>query len=386
MNSQIYCPKCEMKLAAEFDEANPYIQCGHCNAVLTRTVGTGPSKATYGRQLFITEEAPAHHDWDRSRLRDDSELIEPRLTFHRRRRSSYGWIIFGAVGLVALFVFMVVGQIQVRRSLLTNHNVRYGTPDESSSFRQLADSQFADLWDLAGVTITYEGAEGKTRMTFEDGVEPLHGLSLMHLAHDVKEIDLSGTQLADRHMHMLAERGEEITWLDLSDTELTDVGIIQLREFTKLHTLRLTNCQITDESMAIIVRFSKLQELSLWGTQISDEGLMEIGRLSGLTLLELGETDIGDRALGKINSIRTLQSLGLGSTLVTDDGLNHLVKLRDLTNLDLVDTSVSDEAIEHLSKLQGLGAVDLRRTKFSENGIRKLNTALPRTYVRHAQP
>jgi hypothetical protein len=75
----------------------------------------------------------------------------------------------------------------------------------------------------------------------------------------VVEVDLSGTKVSDPDLAGLKDRLKdlpEFTTLDLSETKVTDAGLIHLRGFAGLSRLRLAQTQITETGVAALVRDS----------------------------------------------------------------------------------------------------------------------------------
>lgn len=114
---------------------------------------------------------------------------------------------------------------------------------------------------------------------------------------------------------MGAAVGSEPTWLGrlLRDDSLVTVTYVGL-----------SNTDVTDTELAHLQELRQLQALWLANTKVTDVGLAHLQELSELA------------------------TLGLGNTRVTDAGLVYLQRLRQLKNLDLVGTKVTDEGVRRL--------------------------------------
>ncbi|HYH56143.1 MAG TPA: hypothetical protein VD772_05990, partial [Anseongella sp.] len=88
--------------------------------------------------------------------------------------------------------------------------------------------------------------------------------------------------------------------------------------------------------------------LELGNTQISDEGLAAIGQLPNLTRLHLEHTAVGDAGLAALASCKNLRFLNLFGTGVTDAGLEHLQRIPSLREVHLYQTGVSPAAVRQL--------------------------------------
>jgi Leucine-rich repeat (LRR) protein len=94
--------------------------------------------------------------------------------------------------------------------------------------------------------------------------------------------------------------------------------------------------------------------LELSETQVSDADLANVAELTNLTTLHLGETQITDHGLVHLQRLANLRELWLDDTQVTHAGLDHLKNLVGLTNLRLSGASITDAGLKHLSGLTGL--------------------------------
>jgi len=117
-----------------------------------------------------------------------------------------------------------------------------------------------------------------------------------------------------------------------------------------------------------------LHVLDMSRTQLNDLGLTHLSHLETLRVLELAYTPIGDAGLAFLARLDKLQSLGLTATSVTSDGLIHLSALTDLKELWLNGTSIDDSATEHLTQLKGLKLLGLSGTKFTDSGLAALSS------------
>ncbi len=94
----------------------------------------------------------------------------------------------------------------------------------------------------------------------------------------------------------------------------------------------------------------QLTWLSLANTKVSDAGLAPLAGLPNLTRLHLEKTGIGDAGLVYLKSLKNLQYLNLYSTKVTDAGLAHLKGLKNIEKLFLWRTKVTAAGAETLKE------------------------------------
>ena len=64
--------------------------------------------------------------------------------------------------------------------------------------------------------------------------------------------------------------------LDLSNTQITDAGLVHLKELTKLEELYLVGTNVTDDGLVHLKEMNNLQKLSLKFTKVTDAGIAEL--------------------------------------------------------------------------------------------------------------
>ena len=68
-----------------------------------------------------------------------------------------------------------------------------------------------------------------------------------------------------------------LRWLDLGDTRVTDAGVKELSKLRNLQFLNLPhNADVTDAGLMAIRELVNLERLSLSRTRITDKGLKEL--------------------------------------------------------------------------------------------------------------
>jgi hypothetical protein len=150
-----------------------------------------------------------------------------------------------------------------------------------------------------------------------------------------------------------------LTYLDLSGTEITDSGLESLRALTALEYLSLRDNDITDGGLGNLKGMTSLGELDLSNTQVTDSGLEHLEELANL------------------------ERLILDGTQITDAGLEHLERLTNLTYLDLRRTQVTDAGLEHLKALTNLVCLKIADTPVTREGVKKLQEALPQCEINY---
>ena len=127
----------------------------------------------------------------------------------------------------------------------------------------------------------------------------------------------------------------------------------------------LADGKITDDNLIPLKSLPQLAQLNLRGREITNVGLVHLKDLKGLIRLHLEKTKITDDGLVSLTGLENLEYLNLYGTEVTDAGLKHLEGLKKLRKLYLWQTKVSDAGVAALKaaipELQIIRGVDLTK-------------------------
>lgn len=195
-------------------------------------------------------------------------------------------------------------------------------------------------------------------------------------------LDLRGSQsLTDRGLLQLTDLTRlEVAKLDNCHA-LVGKGLLALQGSHSLHTLSLANCRrLTDEAVVHIAHLQSLEALSLDGCRcVTDCSLAALADLYGIRKLGLSQCDlITDAGLEQLSNLEALEELSLGwCRQITDRGIDALTlqpnRASVLRILRLARCPVTDQGIGHLARLVALEELDL-------NGCSRVgSTALGRT-------
>lgn len=135
---------------------------------------------------------------------------------------------------------------------------------------------------------------------------------------------------------------------DLSFLRVDDSQVAMLVLLNGIRDLDLTGTDITDVGLEQVAQIPTLQSLRLKGTAVTDAGLDALVALPDLKLLDVGRTAVSDAGLKPIARIETLNYLLLHNTRVTDTGLKLLTSCRNLKGINLIGTQVTADGMEAL--------------------------------------
>ena len=120
--------------------------------------------------------------------------------------------------------------------------------------------------------------------------------------------------------------------LDITGGEITEVGLVHLKQLKGLQRLYLNELPLTNDGLANLAGLTKLDVLSLRKTDIDDKGMRHLKKLKQLTVLNLSKTGITNNALSQIQGLKKLDTLVLADTAATGEGFSHLRALKNLPN------------------------------------------------------
>jgi hypothetical protein len=153
----------------------------------------------------------------------------------------------------------------------------------------------------------------------------------------LEELHLDSCPMGDSALAHLADHDvvPNLTCLDLSDTNMTDAGLVHIAKFQRLTRLSLFYCNVSNRSMRHLAQLKELQVLNLDSRDISDEGLLHLRDLPKLECLDIFSGRITDPGCVHISRIKTLRSLELCGGGIGDAGCIVLASLPELLHLNL---------------------------------------------------
>lgn len=129
--------------------------------------------------------------------------------------------------------------------------------------------------------------ENSLRKLFALGIQP------MPLAEENNYLVVTfigSRHVTDEQINGLLEIKDQLVWLNLNDTGVTDQQMEAVSKLEKLRVLYLNNTGITDKGMARLSSLSELQRLSLAGTRVTDQSVSSFLKMKNLTSLFLYRT------------------------------------------------------------------------------------------------
>lgn len=130
------------------------------------------------------------------------------------------------------------------------------------------------------------------------------GASLMPIAQDTPALRFSALNVAkeydDKQLEMLSPVADQIRWVDLARTKVTDNGLAQIGKMKHLTRLHLENTEITDKGLDHLKGLAELEYLNLYGTKVSDAGIMKLAANKNLKKLFVWQSQVTEEGAKKL--------------------------------------------------------------------------------------
>lgn len=141
-----------------------------------------------------------------------------------------------------------------------------------------------------------------------------HGVQIMPLAEKVNWLQarIPMSSSGDSLMQSLTPLKEQLTWLDMGDTETTDDALSALPQFKNLTRLHLENTKVTDAGLRHLKEMPYLRYLNLYGTQVSDEGIQQLKGLKNLRKLYLWQTQATPEGVAQLQEAMPQLEVNMG--------------------------------------------------------------------------
>ena len=191
----------------------------------------------------------------------------------------------------------------------------------------------------------------------------------------LQRLELSSTRVSDGGLTHILASANQLKYLDVFGTNITDASLASLQNKQGLQALFLGGTQTSDVGLSALQKLNNLQELDLEGTQITDAGLQNLKGMK-LVILKLGKTRIAGPGLTNLSGLGGLVFLDLSGTSVTDDSLTALARLGNLRTLLFSGTRVTSKGMRQLQGAPQLVELHLEATDVGDSGI-ELLAALP---------
>ena len=143
----------------------------------------------------------------------------------------------------------------------------------------------------------------------EQAIENLKkaGLIVNTLSQDQNLLEISAVNLpsfGDKQMELLQPLAQQITWLKLGGTAITDAALPQIAKFPNLSKLHLEHTAITDKGLAALKPLPYLGYINIVNTKVGDAGLKAIADMKALRSVYVWQSAVTDSAVSQIGRQR----------------------------------------------------------------------------------
>ncbi len=130
--------------------------------------------------------------------------------------------------------------------------------------------------------------------------------SLMPLALDTEQLRFgcvnAADKIGDKELAELAPVAQQLLWVELARTKITDAGLATVSKMSNLERLHLENTAVTDAGIAQLAGLAKLEYLNLYGTKVTDAGLAKLATAKSLKKVFVWQTAVTKDAAKKLEA------------------------------------------------------------------------------------
>ena len=132
------------------------------------------------------------------------------------------------------------------------------------------------------------------------------GVLAMPIAQNTNALYINGSyvgeKFGDEQAKKLVGVSDQLLWLNLARTKVSDAGLSEVSKLSKLTRLHLENTGITDTGLAHVSKLANLEYLNLYGTKVSDKGVAHLKKLKNLKKIFLWKTGITPKGAADLRS------------------------------------------------------------------------------------
>jgi uncharacterized membrane protein len=128
------------------------------------------------------------------------------------------------------------------------------------------------------------------------------GLIVNTLSQDQNLLEVSAVnapKFGDKDIALLLPIAEQVTWLKLGGTQITDGALKEIAKLKNLTKLHLEHTGVTDQGIAQIKTLPHLEYLNVIDTKMGDAGLKNIATSKGLRSIYVWQSAVTDSAIAQ---------------------------------------------------------------------------------------
>ncbi|MCA8996513.1 MAG: hypothetical protein KDA80_06005 [Planctomycetaceae bacterium] len=153
--------------------------------------------------------------------------------------------------------------------------------------------------------------------------------------NQLRDLRLRDTIVLGPGLDALEGSRDSLTYLDLSETRISNDGLKSVVPFKNLKTLSVWNGAFDDEGMALLADLNQLEDLDVQGTRdVTSASAESILKLPTLRVLNVAETSFDDDGLMKLVDHEALKEIKVSRSGITDDGIAKFQEARPNVKID----------------------------------------------------
>ena len=125
-------------------------------------------------------------------------------------------------------------------------------------------------------------------------------------------------EVTDEQINALRDINDQLVWLNLSHTRITDEQLEPLSRLSNLRVLYLNNTGVTDTGLARLSTLNELRLLSLVGTNATDASLLTFEKLTNLTDLFLFQTRLTEAGIAAYATAHEAVKIDTGNYMLKE--------------------------------------------------------------------
>lgn len=143
------------------------------------------------------------------------------------------------------------------------------------------------------------------------------GLLVMPIANESNLLEVNAvniSSLTDAQATLLEPLKEQIIWLKLGDTKISDQAAATIVKLKNLQKLHLENTAITDAALRQLKSLPYLEYLNLVNTQVTDAGIKELSATKSLRSLHVWQSKVTEAGVAALKLAKPDVEVTLGIT------------------------------------------------------------------------
>lgn len=140
------------------------------------------------------------------------------------------------------------------------------------------------------------------------------GLLVLPLSKEQNQLEVSAVNARtfnDAQATLLPKAAEQIVWLKLGETAITDAALAQVAKLKNLQKLHLEQTKVTDAGLKQLKELPYLEYLNLYGTAITEAGMKQLAGMKSLKKIYIWQTKVTDQQVAELKkAMPTVEFVG----------------------------------------------------------------------------